>query len=202
MRRLCLIVGISASLALPVWAQQEQEKDGAKASRDSGATNAPNAPTSTNTTDAVSAPRRSLFPLPEPPRAKPSPAAASSSGEKAPGRLVPRYELAGGYSYVNFNPGDPFSSFNNHGETGSFTYNATRWLGLTGELSGYNFDRDVAGTKIGGGGWETWLFGPRLNLRRFDYFVPFAEFLVGGATAGLDMTGRTGGNRRAVAMGA
>jgi len=37
----------------------------------------------------------------------------------------------------------------------------------------------------------TYLFGPRLNLRKFDYFVPFAEFLAGGAHGGTDWAGRT-----------
>src|ERR1700719_1504736 len=50
---------------------------------------------------------RSVLALPDAPRATPFPAAANSTAG-APGRLVPRYELAGGYSYVNFNPGSPF----------------------------------------------------------------------------------------------
>ena len=31
----------------------------------------------------------------------------------------------------------------------------------------------------------TFLFGPRLNLRKFDHFVPFGEALIGGAHAGV-----------------
>jgi hypothetical protein len=199
MRRLCLIVGISASLALPVWAQQEPEKDATKASRDGGAITAPNAPTSTNATDAAPAPRRSLFAMPEAPRAKPFPKAAGSSDEKAPGRLVPRYELAGGYSYVNFDPGSPFDSFSNHGGTGSFTYNASRWLGLTAEIGDYSFKRNIGGANVEGG-FLTYLFGPRLNLRR-DYFVPFAEFLIGGFRGDGGFTGAAQQNSFALATG-
>jgi hypothetical protein len=177
MRRLCLIVAASAMLALPVWAQQggDGTKDDATASGDSTAA-AAGTGTSTN---AVPASSLSSFPLPAAPRATPFPAAASSSGDDdAPGRLVPRYEVAGMYSYINFQPGDPFNSFNNNGGTGSFAYNATRWLGLTAEGGSYGYQRDVNGIRTRGGA-QTFLFGPRLNLRHFNYFVPFAEALIG-----------------------
>src|SRR5260370_32645926 len=121
---------------------------------------------------------RNVFAVPEAPRVTPFPAASSGSSE-APGRQVPRYELAAGYSYVNFRPGSPFDSFSNQGGSGSFTYNASRYLGLTAELSGYNFSRDVSGANVQGG-WTTWLFGPVLNLGRSDYFVPLPKFLMAG----------------------
>jgi outer membrane protein OmpA-like peptidoglycan-associated protein len=137
--------------------------------------------------------------MPEAPRAKPFPKAASSSDEKAPGRLVPRYELAGGYSYVNFDPGSPFDSFSNHGGTGSFTYNASRWLGLTAEIGDYSFKRNIGGANVEGG-FLTYLFGPRLNLRR-DYFVPFAEFLIGGFRGDGGFTGAAQQSSFALATG-
>src|SRR5258708_21392321 len=46
----------------------------------------------------------------------------------------------------------------------------------------------------------SYLFGPRLNWRKFDYFVPFAEFLVGGARADVELTGT--GSQSAFAMAA
>jgi outer membrane protein OmpA-like peptidoglycan-associated protein len=92
------------------------------------------------------------------------------------------------FDYVNFNPGGSFNSFNNYGGSGSFTWNASRWIGLTEELGGLSYDRNVNGTSIHGG-ITTFLLGPRLNLRKFDYFVPFAEFLLGGAHVGPPMTG-------------
>src|SRR6202011_6196086 len=49
------------------------------------------------------------------------------------------------------------------------------------------------------GSWNTWLFGPRLNLRRFDYFVPFAEFLVGGSHADRQLTCNNSQNALALA---
>jgi len=35
----------------------------------------------------------------------------------------------------------------------------------------------------------SYLFGPRLNWRKFDYFVPFAEFLIGGSQGSNGLTG-------------
>jgi hypothetical protein len=194
MRKWCLRVAMSALVALPVCAQEKASdaNDGAKSTNDAAA--------KSNADAAIAPVSRNVRALPAAPRATPFPAAAGSSDESAPGRLVPRYEVAGGYSYVNFHPGDPFESFSNHGATGSFAYNATRWLGLTAEVGGYNFSRNVSPNNVNGS-WATYLFGPRLNLRRFDYFVPFAEFLVGGSHAGVELTGDTGQNAFALAAG-
>jgi hypothetical protein len=196
MRTWCLLVAMSTLLALPASAQQKGSdgNDEAKSTNDAAAKGNANAATA-----PVS---RNVFALPAVPRATPFPAAAgSSSDESAPGRLVPRYEVAGGYSYVNFDPGNPFDSFSNHGATGSFAYNATRWLGLTAELGGYNFSRTVSPSSVNGS-WLTYLFGPRLNLRRFDHFVPFAEFLVGASHAGVEVTGDAGGDKSTFALAA
>jgi hypothetical protein len=195
MRKWCLRVAICALVALPVYAQEKASdaNDGAKPTND--------AVTKSSAGAAVAPVSRSVWALPAAPRATPFPAATGGSDENAPGRLVPRYEAAGGYSYVNFDPGSPFDSFSNHGATGSFAYNATRWLGLTAELGGYNFSRRVSPSSVNGT-WLTYLFGPRLNLRRFDHFVPFAEFLVGGSRAGVEVTGDAGGDKSAFALAA
>src|SRR5256886_15518462 len=56
--------------------------------------------------------------------------------------------------------------------SGSFTYNASKWLGLTGELAAYDFKRNLfplTGSNIDtNGSLITYLFGPRLNLRKFS----------------------------------
>src|SRR5258708_757521 len=94
--------------------------------------------------------------------------------------VVPRYEIAGMYSYINFAPGDPFANFNNHGATGSFTYNASKWVGLTGEVGEYRFSRNIfpiiGNNSAATDSLTSYLFGPRLNLRKFEHFVPFGEF--------------------------
>jgi len=47
----------------------------------------------------------------------------------------------------------------------------------------------------------SYLFGPRLNLRKFDHFVPFAEFLVGGVRGGGQITGAGVQNAFAIVAG-
>lgn len=131
--------------------------------------------------------------------------ASAPSADEAPGRLVPKWELAGMYQYINFSPGDPFRNFNNHGGTGSVTYNASRWLGLTAEVGGYHYERNLfplTGTNSSvGGGITSYVFGPRLNLRKFDRFVPFGEFLIGGTHGGTQLTGNEGQSAFAVITG-
>src|SRR5205807_9233695 len=107
--------------------------------------------------------------------------------------------------YINFGPGDPFTNFDNHGSSGSFTYNASRWVGLTGEVGSYASKRNIfpltGNNDSVRGGISSYLFGPRLNLRKFDYFVPFGEFLVGGARGNGHITGLSEQNAFALAVG-
>jgi outer membrane protein OmpA-like peptidoglycan-associated protein len=109
------------------------------------------------------------------------------------------------YDYVNFAPGSPFANFNTHGGSDSFTYNASRWLGLNAEVGGYSFNRNVfpltGSNSSVRGGLVSYLFGPRLNLRKFDHFVPFGEFLVGGARGDALVTGDSAQNALALAAG-
>ena len=195
MRKWCAATAVAALLAFPLFGQQ---KDDSANQPTTGTTASTDAPSATST--------RGVFALPAAPKATPFPgpqaaAKTDKSEDAAPGRLVPRFELAGGYSYINLDPGNPFRNFSNQGATGGFTYNANRYLGLTGELGGYSFDRNVNGNEITGGVLNTYLFGPRLNLRKFDHFVPFGEFLVGGAHGGSEVTGGPDQNTFALAAG-
>lgn len=189
MRNRCVILAFSVFLVLPLAAQQKSDGDDT-----AGKSAAPSA------MEASVAPvGRSVFALPAGPRPKPLPVADKTSKDKEPpGRLVPRYEIAGGYSFVRFVPGEPFDAFNSHGGTGSFTYNAARWFGLTAEFGGYRFTNSSSGAS---GVFTTYLFGPRFNLRRFDYFVPFGEALIGGSSAGVALVGNQKQNSFASALG-
>ena len=183
MSKWCVTVMMGALLALPSFAQQRNtgSGDGAAATTET----AENAPAKSDAFNVT--PVRNIFAMPAVPRPTPFPRAESARDEEL-GRQVPRYEVALMYQYINFMPGDPFSEFNNHGGTGSFTFNANRWLGLVAEVGGTTFSRSLVpldGTNHDVGGITTYLFGPRLNLRKFERFVPFAEFLVGGAHAGF-----------------
>jgi len=196
MRKWCAAAAVGALLAFPLIAQQKDEtaKPGTEAAATAGAPASESAAPFTRSVWAIPAvPRTTPFPGPQA-------AAASTKDTRPPGKLLPRYEVNGGYSYINFNPGDPFNNFNNHGGTGGFTFNANRVLGLTAEIGGYNGHRDVNGTKLNGG-LTSYLFGPRLNLRRFDHFVPFAQFLFGGANGGAAITGDRSQNAFALAAG-
>jgi outer membrane protein OmpA-like peptidoglycan-associated protein len=196
MRKWCATLGMGALFALPLFAQQKDESAAKSASEAAAAADAPAAP------ESAAPATRGIFALPVVPKATPfpGPQAAATKDTRTPGQLVPKYEINGGYSYINFNPGDQFNNFNNHGGSGGFTYNANRVLGLTAEVAGYNYHRDVNGNNIGGG-LTTYLFGPRLNLRRFDHFVPFGEFLFGGANGGGALTGGRSQNVFAMAAG-
>jgi outer membrane protein OmpA-like peptidoglycan-associated protein len=197
MRNWCAALAISAFLALPLCAQQ---KSGA-AAEDGTNSAAEKVAAAENSASALTHLRVSgnVFALPVVPGPTPFPGAGKDS--RAPGRLVPRYEVAGTYDYVNFHPGDPFGGFNNHGAAGSFTYNASSVLGLTAELGAYRFkNRDIGGTPISGS-IVSYLFGPRLNWRRFDYFVPFAEFLIGGSHGGSPVIGTGSQSSFTVATG-
>src|SRR5262245_13030100 len=148
MRNWCVAAALSVLLASPLCAQQKAADD--PSSRTDTAAEKSSGGTSNAVANDAVASSKGIFALPPGPRAKPFPKPRPAGGSKnsdAPGQLVPRYEFAVLYDYVNFHPGDPFSSFNNHGATGSFTYNASRWLGLTAELGGYRFkNRDLGGT--------------------------------------------------------
>ena len=192
MRKLCLILAMSAFLALSLFAQQKSDprNDGSN-----GTAVEKSAPAGSTSKNSSIVHVNGTFALPAAPRPRPfSGPTDATKDSRPPGRLVPRYEIAAMYDYINFAPGDPFANFNNHGGSGSFTYNASKWLGLTAELAGYQFQRNLSpltGSNASvNGGFLTYLFGPRLNWRKFDRFVPFAEFLVGGAHGGTDLGGQ------------
>jgi outer membrane protein OmpA-like peptidoglycan-associated protein len=183
MRNWCAALAVSALLALPVCAQQSGGigGDGANPANATASNPAPKLAAGDITPAA-----RNLFALPEAPRPKPSPA-DKSSGDTPPGRLVPRFEVAGLFNYANINPGGGFQSFNAFGGLGEFVWNPSRWVGIVEQVGGLSYNRNVNGTPFHGG-MTTIMAGPRLNLRR-DYFVPFAEFLVGGGHVGVPFTG-------------
>jgi len=190
-----MLLGVFA--VLPASAQEPSGKSAENASATTATESSSAATTTTGSGASGVAPSASnIFAVPMPPRATPFPAPVPSlAGIGEPvGQLTPKVEVAVLYQYVNFSPGDPFANFNSQGGSGEFVYNANRWLGLVAQGGVYEFDRDLtpvsssptaAGTR---GGFSTGLFGPRLNLRKFDHFVPFAEFLVGFANAGGSVT--------------
>ena len=205
MRNWCAVVALGALLALPLSAQQ----------KDASATNSSSTTESTNAVPAhdfsIAPASPTLFAMPAPAA---MPADAMSDWNNNPwnrhawGLLTPRFEVAGMFSYVNFCPCS-FKNFNELGATGSFAYNVNKWLGIVGEVGGYTFNRqyyvlnpDNSYTQATiYGNMQTYLFGPRLNLRRFDHFVPFAEVLFGAARGSQQMTGDSSQTAFAMAVG-
>src|SRR5712664_2142072 len=203
MRKSYLVLAMSAFLALQLVAQQ---KSSAPSDGNTGTAAEKSAPASSVSKNSSVVHVNGIFALPAAPRPTPFPGpAAATEDTRPPGRLVPRYEIAGMFDYINFDPGDPFVNFNSLGGSVSFTYNASRWLGLTGEVAGYNFSRSLfpltGSDSPVTAGMISYLFGPRLNLRKFDYFVPFAEFLVGGTHGGVELAGVNDQHAFAIATG-
>jgi len=213
MRNWCATVVLGALFALPLCAQQKEASTGSKSSGSTESAATANAAAS----DFRIAPASSsLFAMPAAAAPKPdiySDWANNPWNRHAWGLLTPKFEVAGMFQYVNFCPCNT-NNFNSLGASGSFTYNANKWLGLTGEVGGYHFDRDVYGPPVDNGdgtvsypknsvsgGFETYLFGPRINFRHFDHFVPFAEVLFGAAHAGTQLTGTTSQSSFALAAG-
>jgi hypothetical protein len=109
-----------------------------------------------------------------------------------------RWEVAGEYSYLRFNPTIPHlnnRSFNGGG--GGVTFNLTRYFGIKGELMGYgsttfgiNITSPIATPKgtipVGNfntqGNMFTYLFGPVVKIPT-SRFTPFFELLFGGSNS-------------------
>ncbi len=209
MRIWCATLAVGALLALPICAQQKDTSTASK-SKDTSATAAAPAAAS----DFSIAPASpTLFALPK--AAAPKPADIFSDWANNPwnrgawGLLTPKFEVAGLFSYINFEPGAE-NNFNNMGGTGSFALNANKWFGIVGEFGAYSFRRNIYTLPTGAtqevltnikGTQQTYLFGPRLNWRRFDHFVPFAEALFGGAHGSAELTGDNPQSAFAMAIG-
>jgi outer membrane protein OmpA-like peptidoglycan-associated protein len=205
MRNWCAALVMSALLAVPLCAQKKGSGTG-----DDTVTAATPAEKSAMSSTAAGRSKpvaaKGVFALPAAPRPAAFPgSAAADADSRSPGTLLPRFETAAMYDYINFNPGEPFASSGNHGGTGSFTYNASKWVGLTAEVGGSRFRRNVfpvtGSNTVVNGSFTSYLFGPRLNLRKFDHFVPFGEFLVGSTNAGAVLAGGQSEYAFALAVG-
>ena len=210
MRKLWLVAAMSVFLAGSLVAQQKSRgttdgSNGPSSAADKNAADKNGTP-SDAAPSSVATPAKGIFALPATPRPTPFPGPADTTKDtRPPGTLTPRYELAFTYDYVNFVPGSPFNNFNNNGAAGEFTFNFSRWIGLVAEVGGYQFDRNLSpltgSSTSAQGSFVSYLFGPRVNLRKFNRFVPFAEFLVGGTRGGVELAGVNGQNAFAIATG-
>src|SRR5277367_283719 len=109
-----------------------------------------------------------------------------------------KVDVFAGYSFVHTSQ-DGFG-FDFNGGSASVAYNPNAWLGLVGDFGGYHSNSFNVGETV-----YTYMFGPRLNLRR-GKFTPFAQALFGGAHASIggecESCRETGGaNAFAMALG-
>jgi opacity protein-like surface antigen len=110
-----------------------------------------------------------------------------------PGGYTPRVELFLGYSYLRATP--TMASGNRlvwlNGGSASVAFNLNRYLGIVGDFGGFN-DTRLQPTSANGtpssvadssGTVFTYLFGPRLSLRKYNRVTPYVQVLFGGIHA-------------------
>ena len=103
---------------------------------------------------------------------------------------IPRYELAAGYSYVNFNPNiSQITSQNLNGGGGAAVFNLTRFIGIKADFMGYGgstgwtnklINQGFPVTGSASGNLFTYMFGPQVK-KHSGKFQPFGEGLFGAA---------------------
>ncbi len=107
-----------------------------------------------------------------------------------------KVDLYGGFYYARFNvnanvPGiAPSATYIGKGGGGQLEYNATKWIGVVGDLAG--FYATSSGNGAFAGGVFTYLLGPRVNFRH-GKFTPFVQALFGGVHTTDGIAQSTGG---------
>jgi opacity protein-like surface antigen len=102
----------------------------------------------------------------------------------------PKFEVAGGYSYLNFHPGlSVITSQNLNGGGGAFVFN-THAIGIKADFMGYSLgttgwtkklmDAGYPVTGQASGNLFTYMFGPQIKMHH-GRFQPFGEGLFGAA---------------------
>ena len=92
---------------------------------------------------------------------------------------TPKWEVFAGYSWAH--PGGTVIAPLRDQPIGygvSLTRDLNRWFGLTADLGGH-YNTSGSSASKANSALHTFMFGPRLNYRGSDRFVPFAEALVG-----------------------
>ena len=110
------------------------------------------------------------------------------SVQAAMAQSVPAFEVAGGYSYMNFHSNLPYlTSENLNGGGGGVVINVNSWIGIKAEFMDYEFASGWANTlhQLGYVGPAstnlfTYQFGPQIKWRAHKW-QPFVESLYGGA---------------------
>jgi outer membrane immunogenic protein len=91
---------------------------------------------------------------------------------------TPKVEVGLTYSWLHVNSANYDYQRTGNGGSGYVEYNLNRMVGLVGDFGGYANTRTGINDKA-----LTYLFGPRFNVRRFERWTPYVQFLFGGAYA-------------------
>jgi opacity protein-like surface antigen len=101
-----------------------------------------------------------------------------------------KVELAGTYAYMRDNikgPGNYSEGLQANGGTGSITFNLTNMWGVVAEVGGYN-----TSTVSSAGGkditYASYLFGPKLSIRKWNTLTPYFQTLFGGVKGNNALT--------------
>jgi len=88
--------------------------------------------------------------------------------------MAQKVDIFGGYSLVNYEPGDSASSVDFNGGIGSVGYHVTKMFSAVGEVAGYHASPSGVGVTA-----ITYLFGPKVSVK-VGPVTPFGQVLFGG----------------------
>ncbi|MFZ0821975.1 MAG: hypothetical protein WAM91_18070 [Candidatus Acidiferrales bacterium] len=116
----------------------------------------------------------------------------------APG-IVNLADIYFGYAYVRANSAAGGSASNLQGGSASFAYYYHNYLGMVVDVGGYSFSGLPTGLSAH---MYTYLFGPRITLRKSYRFSPYAQALIGEGRLNASAGGvRAGKDALVVALG-
>lgn len=100
---------------------------------------------------------------------------------------TPKADVGVGYDFLHITSG---GGLNMNGFGASVAYNVTDMIGIVGDFGYYHGSVTVLGTSTGVNA-ESYTFGPRFSIRKYDKATPFVQALFGGSHASASLFGST-----------
>jgi opacity protein-like surface antigen len=124
---------------------------------------------------------------------------ASSARAQQAAVETPQFEASASYSFIRANPGNGSGGYNLNGGSGSVAYNFSDRFSAVADFGAYRFSGLPSGVTST---MYTYMFGPRITLRRYSRVNPFAQVLLGGGRLNASSGGVDAGeNGFAMAIG-